>query len=232
MIEQTPYSADAFNDIELANNPEQRCPCVLVLDCSSSMSGRQIDSLNAAVQRFSDELRADDLAAKRVEIAVVSFGEEVTVLSDFTGAQSFHPTALVADGGTPMGQALCEAVRLIEVRKRKLQEHGINYYRPWLVMMTDGSPTDRDSQHWRNAVSLISSGVDAKKFTYFPLVTEDGDKRTVGELSPQTKVRGLDSHKFSEFFLWLTRSLQSVARSQIGGQATLPAPNDWLTIDV
>jgi uncharacterized protein YegL len=232
MTEQTPFSVSAFNDIELANNPEQRCPCVLVLDCSSSMSGRQIDSLNAAVQRFSDELRADDLAAKRVEIAVVSFGDQVTVLSDFTSAHSFYPTELIANGGTPMGEALCEAVRLIEVRKRKLQEHGINYYRPWLVLMTDGSPTDQNTPHWRNAVDLVSSGVDAHKFTFFPLVTEDGDKRTVGQLSPKTQVRSLDSHKFSEFFLWLTRSLQSVARSQIGGKVTLPAPNDWLTIDV
>ena len=190
-----------------------------------------MDSLNAAVRRFSEELRTDDLAAKRVEIAVVSFGAEVTVRADFTSAQSFYPTELEANGGTPMGAALCEAVRLIEVRKMKLQEHGINYYRPWLVLMTDGSPTDLNTQHWRNAIELVSSGVAARKFTFFPLVTEEGDKRTVGNLAPQTQVRGLDSHKFSEFFLWLTRSLQSVARSQIGGQAVLPSPNDWV-IDV
>lgn len=229
MLEQTPFSP--FNDLELATNSEQRCPCVLVLDCSGSMSGRQINSLNTAVRRFAEELRADDLAAKRVEISIVSFGAAVDVISDFTSAQNFYPTDLQASGGTPMGEALCEAVRLIENRKIVLQGHGVSFYRPWLVLMTDGSPTDLNTPHWRTAIDLVSAGVSANKFTFFPLITEDGDKTTVGNLSPQTQVRGLDSHKFSEFFLWLTRSLQSVARSQPGGSAVLPSPSDWV-IDV
>lgn len=231
MTEQTPFSASAFDDIELATNLEQRCPCVLVLDCSGSMGGRQINSLNDAVRRFAEELRADDLAAKRVEISIVSFGASVDVVSAFISAQNFFPTDLQASGGTPMGEALCEAVRLIEVRKQTLQNRGINFYRPWLVLMTDGSPTDLKTQNWRTAVDLVSAGVSSNKFTFFPLITEDGDKTTIAQLSPQTPVRGLDSHKFSEFFLWLTRSLQSVARSQPGGKAALPNPNDWV-IDV
>lgn len=231
MDEQTPFAPSGFADIELANNPEQRCPCVLVLDCSGSMMGRQIDSLNAAVRRFSDELRADDLAAKRVEVGIVTFGSQVNVVSDFRSAQVFYPDVLSAGGGTPMGQALCEAVRLIETRKQTLKEHGVPYYRPWLVLMTDGEPTDSQTQHWQNAVDLVSSGVASKKFTFFPLVTEDGNKSMVSRLSPDAQVRGLDSHKFSEFFLWLTRSLQSVARSQPGDKLALPDPSGWV-IDV
>lgn len=231
MEEQAPYATNIFADIELANNPEQRCPCVLVLDCSGSMIGRQIDSLNDAVRRFSDELRADDLAAKRVEIGIVTFGNKVTVASDFRSAQVFFPDALTADGGTPMGEALCEAVRLIEARKKTLNERGIPYYRPWLVLMTDGEPTDARTKYWQDAVDLISTGVSSRKFTFFPLVTEDGNKSVVNRLSPETQVRGLNSHKFSEFFLWLTRSLQSVARSQPGDKIALPDPSGWV-IDV
>lgn len=231
MEEQIPFRPSSFADIEILSNPEQRCSCVLVLDCSGSMQGRQIDSLNAAVRRFAEELREDDLAAKRVEIGVISFGSRVEVVSEFRSVQAFYPDDLAADGGTPMGQAMCEAVRMIERRKQTLNEHGVQYYRPWLVLMTDGEPTDSRTQYWRDAVDLVASSVTAGKFTFFPLVTEDGNKSVVGQLSPETQVRGLDSHKFSEFFLWLTRSLQGLARSQPGDKLPLPDPSDWF-IDV
>jgi len=38
--------------IEFAENPEPRCPCVLLLDTSGSMSGEKIASLNAGLQTF------------------------------------------------------------------------------------------------------------------------------------------------------------------------------------
>jgi uncharacterized protein with von Willebrand factor type A (vWA) domain len=35
-----------FDGVEFAENPEPRCPCVLLLDTSNSMSGKRIDELN------------------------------------------------------------------------------------------------------------------------------------------------------------------------------------------
>ena len=43
------------------NNPEPRCPCVLLLD-TSSMSGSRIDQLNAGLKQFQKELAADPMA--------------------------------------------------------------------------------------------------------------------------------------------------------------------------
>ena len=232
--EQRPFDPDAvdhYSAFEFAKNTEQRCPCVLVLDCSGSMQGRCIDEINSAIVRFSDDLRSDDLASKRVDIALITFGNEVRVVHDFTSAQSFVPQRMVAAGATPLGEAVCQAVQLIERRKASMKNAGIPHYRPWLVVMTDGEPTDRNSHFWQTACQLVSAGVDAHKFTFFPLITEDGNKAFVQQLSPRSVVRGLSSHKFSEFFLWLTGTLLAVSRSQIGGQAVLPPPSDWI-IDV
>ncbi len=232
--EQRPFDPDGvdhYSAFEFANNTEQRCPCVLVLDCSGSMQGRCIDEINRAIERFAEDLRGDDLASKRVDIAVITFGNEVKVLHDFTSARSFVPQRMGATGATPLGEALCQAVQMIERRKASMKDAGIPHYRPWLVVMTDGEPTDRNSQFWQTARQLVSAGVDAHKFTFFPLITEDGNKALVQELSPRSTVRGLDSHKFSEFFFWLTGTLLAVSRSQIGGQAVLPPPGDWI-IDV
>ena len=68
-LEQQPFGTVSF-----ADNPEPRCPCLLLLDTSGSMSGRPISELNAGLQAFQSELQADSLAMKRVEVALITFG--------------------------------------------------------------------------------------------------------------------------------------------------------------
>ena len=63
-----------FSDVTFVDNPEPRCPCVLLLDTSSSMSGARINQLNAGLKQFQKELAADAMASKRVEIAIITFG--------------------------------------------------------------------------------------------------------------------------------------------------------------
>ena len=63
-----------FNNVEFADNPEPRCACLLLLDTSGSMEGAKIAQLNAGLATFAEQLRSDSMAAKRVEVAVVTFG--------------------------------------------------------------------------------------------------------------------------------------------------------------
>jgi uncharacterized protein YegL len=51
-----------FGSTEFAENPEPRCPCLLLLDTSHSMSGSPIAQLNQGMQAFKDELATDALA--------------------------------------------------------------------------------------------------------------------------------------------------------------------------
>jgi hypothetical protein len=75
MNEHNDFSTQiAFGTDNFAENPEQRCPCILVLDRSSSMGGDPIAELNAGLVTFKDELAADSLAMKRVDTAIVTFG--------------------------------------------------------------------------------------------------------------------------------------------------------------
>ncbi len=103
MSEQITFATSDF-----ASNPEPRCPCILLLDVSGSMSGRPINELNAGLVTFRDELLADPLALKRVELGIVTFGP-VHVEQPFTSAANFFPPILFARGDTPMGAAITKA---------------------------------------------------------------------------------------------------------------------------
>jgi hypothetical protein len=70
--EQQPFDPGPFID-----NPGPRCPCLLLLDVSASMTGRPMEELNAGLVLLKDELSADSLASKRVQIGVVTFGPVV-----------------------------------------------------------------------------------------------------------------------------------------------------------
>ena len=105
--------------VEFAENPEPRCPCVLLLDTSSSMQGLPIDALNQGLRTFKDELMKDPLASRRVEVAVVTFDSEVRVIQDFVTADQFQPPPLTAQGLTYMGHGVHKALDMIQARKAR-----------------------------------------------------------------------------------------------------------------
>ena len=92
--------------VEFAENPEARCPCVLLLDVSGSMRGTPIAALNLGIQAFKEDLAQDDLASRRVEVALVAFDNEVVVHNDFCTIDNFNPPELVEGGTTHMGSAV------------------------------------------------------------------------------------------------------------------------------
>lgn len=72
--------SNLFDQTEFAENPEPRCPVVLVLDTSGSMQGKAIVELNEGLRAFSSAIKADRLASLRVEVAVLACGGKVRAL--------------------------------------------------------------------------------------------------------------------------------------------------------
>src|SRR5580700_6931698 len=156
-LDQVPFGAAEF-----AENPEPRCPCLLLLDTSGSMSGDPIQELNNGLVAFKDEISADAMAVKRVELALITFGP-VQVQSDFQTVDTFQPPTLSTTGDTPMGAAIEQGLALLDQRKQAYKANGVSYYRPWIFLITDGSPTDA----WKSAAEKVHKGEEAKSFFVF-----------------------------------------------------------------
>ena len=229
MLDQMP-----FTDVEFVDNPEPRCPCVILLDASGSMQGRPIQLLNEAMELFAQELNNDRLASKRVEVAVVTFGQAVHTVQEFVNPTAFLPPRLEADGSTPMGEAVVQACGLLEERKQVYRSAGISYFRPWVILLTDGAATDYHTHYWNSAVDLVREGEASKKLLFFGIAVQDADKSKLDELCPPNrpamKLKGLS---FRELFTWLSSSLRTVSSANPGASGlTLPPTSGWASVDI
>ncbi|CDM60026.1 MULTISPECIES: vWA domain-containing protein [Rhizobium] len=222
-----PFEQQPFEGAEFVDNPEPRCPCLLLLDVSGSMNGRPIKELNDGLVQFKDELFADSLAAKRVEVGLVTFGP-VTVVNDFQGVQNWYVPDLQSQGDTPMGSAIEQGLQLVRDRKNQYRQNGISYYRPWVFLITDGGPTDS----WQNAASLVKAGEAEKAFSFFAVGVEGANMEVLSQICTRAPL-ALKSLRFRDLFCWLSSSLSSVSQSNPGDAVPLsnPAtPDGWASI--
>jgi uncharacterized protein YegL len=218
-LEQVAFGTDNF-----ADNPEPRCPCLLLLDTSGSMSGAPIAELNSGLVSFKDELVLDSLAMKRVEVAVISFGP-VNIENSFHTAPNFFPPNLSANGDTPMGAAIRQGIDLVQQRKKEYRANGISFYRPWVFLITDGAPTDE----WQSAAALIRDGESSKSFAFFAVGVAGANMDVLRQISVRDPLK-LEGLKFRELFQWLSNSMKSVSQSVPGTTVPIQSPQGWAEV--
>jgi uncharacterized protein YegL len=240
----------ALAEIEFATNPEPRCPCVLLIDTSGSMSqivadagsdlgynvtrdGKtyravsggvtKIDKVNEGLKAFHEALKTDLLAMQRVEISVITFGGKVNAVTPFISAQQFEPPTLSADGETPMGAAIELAIDAIEERKQLYKRSGLHYFRPWIFMMTDGEPTDA----WQSAAKRVLAAERSRAIAFFAIGVPPADFGILKQISTTREPLQLQGYNFREMFIWLSSSLRRVSQSQPGQEVPLLPPTGW-----
>ncbi|MCX6358881.1 MAG: VWA domain-containing protein [Armatimonadetes bacterium] len=216
---------NALEAVEFAENMEQRCPCVLLLDTSGSMAGDKINALNEGLKAFKDHLSKDTLAGRRVEVAVVTFNTHVEVVTDFTTVEEFVPPTLTASGLTHMGSAIHKALDMVQERKATYKQYGVSYYRPWVFMITDGQPEGEPEGVMAQAATRIHGDEQGKRVAFFAVGVEGANMQRLSEVAFRQPVK-LAGLSFAEMFVWLSASMQKVTQANPDDQIALP-PAGW-----
>lgn len=209
---------------DLIDNPTPRCPVALVLDTSGSMYGAPIEQLNAGAQLFIDEVKRDDLARWSVDLAVYTAGGSADCIQSFIGVEQVAGLApFSAGGGTPLGQATRMALDDLDVRKKAYRDAGVPYYQPWLVLISDGVPTDT----WQSAAQRARELSAQRKLICLPVGIQGADLCVLGHFSSKPPV-ALDGLKFRELFQWLSASMAHVSAStSCDASVQLPSMDSW-----
>lgn len=211
--------------IAFMDNPEPRCACILLLDTSWSMDGPWIRALSEGVGAFKRALEADPVASLRVETAIVSFDSDVRLVHDFATVDALEPPDLKADGATSTAAAINFAMDMLERRKLTYRQGGIPYYRPWIVLITDGASSDGEGL-MQTVAERVRQADESKQLAFFCVGVTGADLNELRLIAPR-RTALLTGLKFTEFFEWLSNSMVSVSSSRANDDINLPDMSGW-----
>ena len=212
---------------EAAQNYEQKCLCVLVLDVSGSMRGKPIDELNKGLQDFYNEIADDVTTSQKLEVSLITFNHIVKTIQEPALVENFTMPTLSAMGSTAMVNAVNEAIDEVEDRKNWYKDTGQTYYRPWIILMTDGEP-DED-QDVDALAARIKKETEGKHFEFLPIGVEDANMTILEKIKGNIHPMKLQGTKFSSFFKWLSASMDTITKAKEGEQVDLSkGADDWI----
>ena len=218
--------AGANDEIEFAQNPEQRCPVILLCDISASME-HYVDEVNAGLRSFQRVVSRDAVAAERVELAVLAFSDEVEISHGFALMRNFVPPTLMCKNLTDTALAVETAIDLLRARKEEYRRNGIPYYRPWLFLISDGLPTSSAEALYK-AQAKLTGALHDNELVWFPIGLDHESVEALNDnLVTGTQAKMLRHDRWGEFFIWLSNSVGIMSRSAPGDRIRLLPTDPW-----
>lgn len=200
---------------DLPENFEQKCPLVLVLDVSGSMQGDPLKELNDGLKAFQNDISKDTIASSKLEISIITFGSEIEVVQDFALISDFKMPYLKDEGTTKMVDGMKKAFEIIDERKKWYKKTGQQYYRPYVVLITDGYPDNDQDIDWLKM--QINSYYSSKSLNFWGFGVENADMDLLQNIGHDgSLIQKLKGIEFVKFFKWLSASMTSVSNSREG----------------
>lgn len=117
----------------------------------------KITLLNQAVQKMLESFRKEARREVGFSVSIITFGSRASIHTPMTDVASLEWKDLEAEGETPLGSALSIAKQMVE-DKTVVPSRA---YRPTVVLVSDGEPTD----NWKEPMrAFVSEGRSSKCF--------------------------------------------------------------------
>lgn len=217
---------------DLINNPSPRIPITLCIDVSRSMSyHNRIGLIKSGIMDLYQDLKNDFQLANSAEVSIVTFGNSASVLEDFETVAEKTLPLFKTGGNTALGEGVNLSLDILEKRKEMYKQNGVDYYQPWLIIMTDGASYGEPKSTLEWAQNRSYRLQYAKKLVVIPISVGDSAKREELEKftsQPQT-VTKVEGTQFKAFFSFISKSVAQVVQSAGKAEIDLDLNNvlDW-----
>jgi uncharacterized protein YegL len=223
--------------MEQARNKDQKCPVVLLLDTSGSMAGMPIEELNKALVQIKEDILNDTMLSNRLELGIVAFDDDARVERPIDLISPDTDLPILNIGGvTNLVSGMNKAIELVTDRKNFYKSNGEQYYRPFIVLFTDGAPTNT-AEEIEELDQNIQKLSDEKRFIFLPFGVDGADMQLLAKLAAQSADERLknvgtafamkDVSKFTEVFQFVSASISGIMEK--GGTQAVQLPTSVAT---
>ena len=134
----------------------RKLPVYILLDCSESMVGETIDSVQDGLDMLLRQLRSDPQALETAWVSIITFSRDAEQLVPLTALADIQTPQLKVRPGTSLGKALSLLRNCIEGEVKTGTKDRKGDYRPLVFLLTDGQPTD-DWRAVKQAVDRLTN---------------------------------------------------------------------------
>lgn len=210
--------------VEASNDPH--LPCVLLVDTSRSMC-HHMDSLNRAISSFRDSVCKNELSRQRVDVAVIQFNNVASIVQYFVPICDLPDITLKSGGRTAMGTGINMAIDIVKDRCQLYSRLGTPCFKPWIFMITDGSPwgePKNEIEIARHRIKEEESRGSVGKLKFFAVAVDNAKRDLLATLT--TRVIDLKEADFGSLFDWLADSMTAISISTVDDESKLnPLPS-------
>lgn len=175
--------------IDMFYTTKRKATILIVIDVSTSMRGKKIETVRTATTEFLSRLDAND------EVGLLVFADRITTIAepDRVGdvVESLRPRVqgLVAQGSTNLHQAVCEAVAQVEaLRTEDLAADESRLY--GIVLLSDGEDTIGEISENRMLETCLPNNAEVDGIKIFPIAFgTDADEDVLQRIATATAGR-------------------------------------------
>lgn len=183
------------------------CFCI---DTSLSMM-RRIRTINTCLERFIQENSENEFNGNIANICIVSFGGvEPQMIQKFDNIKNIDFKKLTANGGTHMATGIDMAIDKILRERKRLEKRGVSFYKPLLVIISDGGSDDSLTELAKKEKKLIKEDNFDVTCIGYDIENDEQAKLDLQSLSPDEEIRLADSSYIELYFETLTETISSL----------------------
>ena len=201
-----------------------KCNICLCIDLSKNAE-TIINELNEGIKVFYDTLEADGDAKYRCEIAVVTYNDEAKLVQDYSLVDDIELSQLEnVHGKSNLSMGIDLSLNTWLKRRELYRREGLEYYRPWFVIISNGLPIN-DSDDSKNRIKKLE---DEKRAVTFLFSTDNNKEelKILDSYSVNHRVMRINYGRVVSFFTWLAKSAIAFVNSYPNVSVTLPHPED------